>query len=123
MSGFRGCEGFGFGGAVVGLFAAAAETVLWHSGGGHGVVVGAGWPAWRRGLCTGGGGMGGASLVKELLVVRVYSMHVEFEVGMSVWEGIEAVGIVVVEALSVVEMYISLSRHTRNSRVQRVWAL
>jgi hypothetical protein len=35
--------------------------------------------------------MGGASLVKELLVVRVYSMHVEFEVGMSVWEGIEAV--------------------------------
>jgi hypothetical protein len=58
-SGFGGCEGFGFGGAVVGLFAAAAETVLGHSGGGHGVVVGTGWPAWRRGLWTGGGRKGG----------------------------------------------------------------
>jgi hypothetical protein len=67
--------------------------------------------------------MGGASLVKELLLWPKYPLHVEFEVVMSGWEGIEAVRIVVVEALSVVEMYISLSRPTRKSRVQRVWAL
>jgi hypothetical protein len=66
---------------------------------------------------------GRASLIKELLSWTKYHLHVEFEVGMSVWKGIEALRIVVVEALSVVEMYISQSRHTRKSRVQRVWAL
>jgi hypothetical protein len=64
-----------------------------------------------------------ASLVKELLFWPEYPLHVEFEVESLGREIIDAVRVVVVEALSVVEMYISPSRHTRKSRVQRVWAL
>ena len=59
------------------------------------------------------GGKGGASLVKELLVVRFSPLHVEFEAERLSQRGIEAVRIVVVEASSVVEMYISRSRPTR----------
>jgi hypothetical protein len=52
-----------------------------------------------------------ASLVKELLLWPEDLLHVEFEVDVSVWEGIEAVRVVVVEVLSVVEMYISVSTY------------
>jgi hypothetical protein len=41
--------------------------------------------------------MGGASLVKELLLGPGFPQHIEFDVEGLVWEGIEAVQIVVVE--------------------------